>query len=262
LLLLGCQVRNNLQTARALAIEFQGQMIAPPPIGLGYEIKAIIAESNKRRVNPTCDQMLSLSPAEIIDVVKSGPRGFFRMQEYARREYFIGNIDKAMVFSNAAIENAPGFYTRSECFFDQVIFDAASGDYIAASAALQKAEKAIKEGSVHGPPLYYNFTTRRSYLHALSKASIRFSQGDMEQAERLYFEALEHLMQLRQTRRSGTTQSIKSFFARADHLVAHIHIGIANALVVAGAIDRSRDLGPKECRVSQPVHAAEEFHCT
>jgi tetratricopeptide (TPR) repeat protein len=237
MLIVGCQGGPDLQSARELAIEFQGEMMVPPPIGFDPEIKAIIAKSKIRRDNSACRRLASIPLDEILEKAKwTADGGFFRMQEYARREYFIGNIDKAMVFSNAAIENAPGFYTRSECFFDQVIFDAASGDYIAASAALQKAEKAIKEGSVHGPPLYYNFTTRRSYLHALSKASIRFSQGDMEQAERLYFEALEHLTQLRQTRRSGTTQSIKSFFARADHLVAHIHIGIANALLWQGRL--------------------------
>jgi CHAT domain-containing protein len=235
LLLLGCQVRNNLQTARALAIEFQGQMIAPPPIGLGYEIKAIIAESNKRRVNPTCDQMLSLSPAEIIDVVKSGPRGFFRLQEYARWEYFIGNIDRALVFSDAAIQNSRGFYTRSECLFDQVIFDAASGDYFAAKAALQKAEETIQAGLLHGPPFDEKFTIRRSYLHALSKASIQFSQGEMKQAEKLYFEALEHLTQLRQVK-TVKSPSIFDFFSRSDHLVAHIHIGIANALLWQGRL--------------------------
>jgi CHAT domain-containing protein len=161
-----------------------------------------------------------------------GRNGYFYLQERAREDYYLGNIERAVVLSKAAASNAPNSSARAGCYFDNAVFLAESGDYISAKRAFSAAKADMFQTRKRQRKYHQSWATKWelkfSYLSALSEASVQFAKGNMKQAEALYYKALDNLLEIRQT--TSLT------YATQGHLLAQVKNGIARSLLWQGRL--------------------------
>ncbi|BBO89668.1 CHAT domain-containing protein [Desulfosarcina ovata] len=226
---LGCHKAISVKDAQVLTLKFHGETLEPPPRRLGTKIEQIVEYYQKNIISLYAPPEYTLSEFdELVDFYKGSNKGYFYLQEDARRCYFLGYMDQAILYSKASIGVAPGHSSRTiaELQFDQAMILAESGDFIGAKHALARARNNYY-GSFGSNKLKWQL--KSSYLSSLSSASIKFAEGDMKGAETYFYKALDCLTQIRQLR-----SSIR--YSGQSYLLAHVKIGIASSLLWQGKL--------------------------
>ena len=222
-----CQSTMSVEEARSLALEFHGEKPPLPTRGFGPEIQEIVARYRNGTPEYECPATDPRANQQLIKYMGRGRDGHFQLQEIARKDYFLGNIESAIVLAEAAAKKADKASPRAGCQFDQAMFLAESGDFIGAKKVLRKASASLnamlREHKKRNYTWEHRWELKFGYLSALSHASIRFAEGDMKQAEAYYYRALDLLTEIRQL--ANLT------YSGQGHLLAHVKIGIARSLM-------------------------------
>jgi len=229
LVFISCSSKMKVEDARQIALKFHGTINKMPPRALGNTINSYVKEYKDAKELMDCP---SLSPTDdTIEWINSGlgsnGPAWWRLQDHARRQYYNGNIEYAIIYADAAAKNAEAEITRAECLFDKARYLAEGGDFIRAKRTLYEADWIYYEKRTKRPETDERWILKRAYLSAHAKATVRFAMGDMEGAKNNYKKALDTLVKARDSGLNFT-------YAWRNHLIADLNISIAKCLLWQG----------------------------
>ncbi|BBO84873.1 hypothetical protein DSCO28_54390 [Desulfosarcina ovata subsp. sediminis] len=230
----GCQKSISVKDAQDLAIKFHGETHKRPPRRLGPKIEKIVEYYKKNKLSIySPPKYSSLELDKIVDFYRNSNSGYFYLQEDARRCYFFGYMDKAIIFSKASLKAVPEKWlnAKAEVAFDLAMILAEAGDFISAERALDQARRNIYQASRRRYKEYRKaYKLKTSYLSHFSLASIKFSQGEMKEAEVFFYKALNDLKQI------IYQPGINIRYSNQSYLLAHVKVGIAKSLLWQGKL--------------------------
>lgn len=190
-------VKNEMTVAEArqLALEFQGKYEAPPPRGFGAYVQLYVDRyiTLKPGVLQQCSKTRQRMSQEEIRAIARSPRGYFILNRAAEEAFLDGSIAVAVRLADAVPEATDKSSHIAMAMANKAFFLAQGGDPDAAQSALTDAwyhYGQLRRGGYGGKDDYWAEIVR--YKLARAEGAFALAEGDLDQAELEYYQALKH----------------------------------------------------------------------